>query len=452
MLWFFLKSLINKLFFLKKRKFIQDVAVLQVGSFFSTGLSIIGSIIYARVLGVEGYASYALIFVFAGLLEIFANVGTQQGTLTLLAEAYATQNRQKVIDVLTYYVKVTILVSVLVGIVLIAISPFLTTKLYNSSEIGKLARVIILADIIKVFFGMYIIVLQVVRRIKKLTIIENINKIIYVIIPASAVLFSLGLRGLVFGHLLTASCFLIYSLVAYNILRSKEPLLPAWKEIFTNWNKVQISHYFKFGFLIAIDKNLGSLYGILPIFLLGIFSLEDVAFLKIASSYAGLSSIFLGSSVSRLLAVQLPKSKSYGLEILKRDYIRSGVGSLLIATVFSIIFIILSPILVPLIYGKEYLPVVFLTYPLLIGTIFINLGVGGGPLMRTLNLMKQIIVMNLFFITFGGGIIYYFVKNYPINIAIYPIALWAPIVTFIQFFYLIVQLNKRIKVAEKTKR
>ncbi len=345
----FLKSLVNKLFFLKKRKFIQDVAVLQVGSFFSTGLSIIGSIIYARVLGVEGYASYALIFVFAGLLEIFANVGTQQGTLTLLAEAYATQNKQKVIDVLTYYVKVTILVSVLVGIVLIAISPFLTTKLYNSAEIGKLVRVIILTDIIKVFFGMYVIVLQVVRRIKRLAIIENINKIIYVVIPASAVLFGLGLWGLVFGHLLTASCFLIYSLVAYSILRLKEPLLPAWKEIFTNWNKVQISYYFKFGFLIAIDKNLGSLYGILPIFLLGIFSLKDVAFLKIASSFAGLPSIFLGSSVSRLLAVQLPKSKSYGLAILKRDYIRSAVGNLLITIVFSIIFIILSPILIPLI-------------------------------------------------------------------------------------------------------
>jgi len=442
-------KLIERFFNLRKKKFVQDTAILQIASFFSTGLSIIGSIIYARVLGVEGYASYALIFVFAGLLELFADFGTQQGTLTLLAEAYATQNKQKIIDVLTYYVKVTVLVSVLVGLVLIAISPFLTARLYNSAEIGKLVRVIILTDIIKVFFWMYIIVLQVVRRIKRLAIIENINKITYVVIPVSAVLFGLGLWGLVFSHLLTAGCFLIYSFVAYNILRSKEPLLPAWKEIFANWNKVQIGYYFKFGFLIAIDKNLSSLYGILPIFLLGIFSLKDVAFLKIASSYAGLPSIFLAGPVSRLLSVQLPKSKSYSLRILKRDYIRSALGSLLITAVISIVFIVLSPILVPLIYGKEYLPVVFLTYPLLIGTVFINLGVGSGPLFRTLNLMKKVIVIDLIFITLGGGIIYYFVKNYPIDIAIYSIALWLPIEALVTFFYLIRQLNKKIKASRE---
>ena len=277
-----INNLVKRFFYIFKKKFVKDAATLQFGSFIGTGLSVLGSIIYARVLGVDGYATYALIFAFAGLMEISINVGTNQSTLTLLAEAYANQNKQKIVDILAYYFKVTILVSVLIGAIIIAISPFLTTKLYSSSEIGKLARVIVLADITKVFFGMYIIVLQVVRRIKRLAIIENINKISFVVVPASAVMLGLGLWGLVFGHLIAAVGFLIYSLVAYGLFKVKEPLLPTWKEIIGNLGKVKVGYYFKFGFLIAVDKNLGSLYSTLPIFILGIFNLEQVAFFKIA--------------------------------------------------------------------------------------------------------------------------------------------------------------------------
>ncbi len=440
-----INNLVKRFFYLFKKKFVKDAATLQLGSFIGTGLSILGSIIYARVLGVEGYATYALIFAFVSLLEIFVNVGTNQGALTLLAEAYASQDKQKIVDILAYYLKITILVSVLVGAIIIAISPFLTTRLYSSSEIGKLARVIVLADITKVFFGMYIIVLQVVRRIKRLAIIENINKITYVVLPVSAVIFGLGLWGLVFGHLIAAVGFLAYSLVAYGLLKVKEPLLPTWKEIIGNLGKVKVGYYFKFGFLIAVDKNLGSLYSTLPIFILGIFNLEQVAFLKIAIAYAGLSSIFVGGSVSRLLSVQLPKSKLYSFKILKRDYVRSSVGTFLINIVVVVFFAFVASILIPLVYGLDYSSAVALSYPLLIGAAITSIGVGIGPLFRTLNLMKTAIVVNFFGVTIGAAVLYYFTRNYPIGISVYPIAFWLPIMTLIFFIYLIKYLNNRIR-------
>ena len=438
-------NLVRRFLYLIKKKFVKDVATLQVGSFFSTGLALLGSIIYARVLGVEGYATYALIFAFVSLLTIFSNVGTHQGTLTILAEAYTKQDRKKILDVLTYYVKITLLVSGLIGLIIIGIAPFLTTKLYSSQEIGNLARVIVLGDIIKIFFGMYTIVLQVARRIKRLTIVENLNKALYVIIPASAVLLGLGLKGLVFGYLITAFSFAIFALFAYRILRRKEPLFPAWKEIFANFGKVELGYYFKFGFLIAVDKNLASLYSILPIFILGIFHLEQVAFLKIAIAYAGLPAIFIGSSVSRLLAVQLPKSKSYSFKILRRDYLRSSIGSFLITSLVTIGFILVAFLLIPLVYGQEYIPAVSLAYPLLVGAIISSLGVGIGPLFRTLNLMKKAIQINFFGVIIGSLILYYATKNYPIEVSIYPIAFWSAIITIIFFVYLVKKLNSKAK-------
>ncbi|MFA6254823.1 MAG: oligosaccharide flippase family protein [Patescibacteria group bacterium] len=438
-------KLVERVFNLRKKKFIQDTAILQIASFFSTGLSIIGSIIYARVLGVEGYAIYALIFVFVSFSSTFTDVGTGQTSLTLLSEAYTKKDKKTSLDILTYYFKVNLLVSFVICAIVIILSPFLTAKLYGSPEIGQLARVIILAEVVKIFFGMFVVVLQVIRRITYLAIVENLNKVLSVIIPAVLVLIGYGLKGLTFGYLAVAIFFALFSYFAYSLLVRNDSVLPSWKEIYANFFKVKVGYYFKFGFLIAIDKNLGGLYGILPIFLLGIFSLKDVAFLKIAISYAGLPSIFLASSVSRLLAVQLPKSKSYGLSTLKRDYIRSSVGSLIITAFFSIFFMILSPLLIPLIYGKEYVSVVALTYPLLVGTIFINLGVGSGPLFRTLNLMRESILINLIFLSIGGGILYYFLKTYPINITVYLIACWLPLVNFTSFVYLFHRLEKKIE-------
>jgi len=438
-------SFIKRILGIRKKKFVQDTAILQIASFFSTGLALVGSIIYARVLGVEGFAAYALIFVFVSLVSIFMNLGTNQTTLTILSEAYVKKDGQKVLDILTYYIKVTLLISVLVSVLVFILAPFLTSKLYSSLEIGQLARVVILANIVKVFYGMYVIVLQVTRKIKVLAVIENINKILYVVIPAGLVLLGYGLYGIVYGHLFIALSFVLFSWLAYGYLRTKDPIFPTWKEIFINFRKVDLSYYFKFGFLIAIDKNLGSLYHTLPILILGIFSLEQVAFLKIAIAYAGLPLVFMGRPIARLLTVQLPKSKSYSFKILKRDYTRSSFGSFLITFVAAIFFMALSPILIPLVYGPAYASAVFLTYPLLIATIIINLGVGGGPLFRTLHLMKASIIINSTFVVVGGMIVYYFARNYPIEVAVYPIAFWLPAVTTFQFLFLIRYLNKKIK-------
>lgn len=437
-------SSINKVILLGKKRFVQDTAVLQVGSFFSTGLSFLASIIYARVLGVDGYASYALIFIFVSLTGVFMNVGTNPSALTLLSGAYAKEEKDQIKNILTYYIKVTLLISLIVGIIIIIIAPFLTTRLYDSHEIGQLARVIIVSNIIKVFFGMYIIVLQVIRKIKNLTFIENLNKAFYVIIPAGLVLFGFGLTGLVIGHLIVAVGFALFAIVGYRKLRLKTSLLPSWREIVYNFRAVKISYYFKFGFLIAVDKNLGSLYSTIPLFILGIFNFEYVAFLKIAIAYAGLPLILIGP-ISRLLTVQLPKSKSYSLKIFKSDFVRSSVGSFLIALVTSAFFAILAFILIPFVYGQEYLPAIALSYPLLVGSVIVALGVGLSSIFRTLNLMKNSILINLILITIGTCVIYFSIKYFSMNIAIYPIAFWLPVVTLIFYTYILRYVNREIK-------
>ncbi|RJQ31195.1 hypothetical protein C4572_02900 [Candidatus Parcubacteria bacterium] len=449
----FVQEIKTRLFFLTRKNFVKDAFVLQMAGLVSTGFSILGSIIYARALGVEGYAIYALIFTFVSIAGIFTNIGTNQTVLTLLPEAYARQDRSKILDILTYYVKVSLVISLLVGVFFVILGPYLTATLYNDSNIGKLARIIIFGEIINIFFGMYVIILQAIRRIKNLAVVENINKFVFVLIPAGLVLLGYGLGGLVYGYLFVTVGFLVFTFFSYRLIAKEDSLLPSWNEILKNMFKLDkdvFVYHLKFGILIAIDKNLGSLYSILPISILGMYNLEQVAFLKIATSYAALPSVFISKPVSRLLAVQLPKSKSYSYSILKRDYLRSSVASCAITSLAALLFIVLVPFLIPYIYGKQYLPAVFFSYFLLFARMINDLGVGAGPLFRTMNLMRKSIKLNAIMVTLGTVILFYFIKNYPINISIIPIAFWFSVVTLVFFFSGLRELNKKIKIEQLT--
>jgi O-antigen/teichoic acid export membrane protein len=434
-------NLFNKIIGLKKKKFVRDSAVLQIGTFFSTALAFFASIIYARVLGLNGYASYGLIFAFVSLSSIFMNVGTNQSALTLLSQAYASGDKDKIRDICSYYLKVTFLVSLVAGFVIIILAPFLTERLYNMSGIGQFVRVIIFSYIIRVLMGFYVIILQVLRKIKRLAVVENASKLFYVIVPVVLVLFGYGLFGLVYGYLLVAFAFGVYAFFAYRRLSKNDDLLPSWRSMIFSFNRSRTNYYFKFGFLIAVDKSLGSLFGSLPILILGMFNIEYVAYLKIAIAYAALPLMLIGP-IGRLLAVHLPRSITYGVNVFKKSFIRSTIGSFLITLVVAAVLAALGWLLIPFVYGSEYVPVIVLAYPLLAATVINSLGIGVSPAFRAFNWVKQSIIINTVWVLLSLPMLYLGIKYLPISLSIYIIALLMPIATIIPLVYLLKKINK----------
>ena len=181
-----------------------------------------------------------------------------------MSEAYSKKDKQEVKNVLTYFVKVTLLAICIVGILSIFLASFLTDLLYNSSQIGNWARIVLLAGFLTIVYSLLVIVLQVTRKIKELTILEIFNKFIYILFPIILVLLGFGLTGIVWGHFISAFIFLILAIFLYSFLIKKDELLPSLSQIFLNFRKINFKKYFNFGFFIAIDKNLGSLISFLP--------------------------------------------------------------------------------------------------------------------------------------------------------------------------------------------
>lgn len=378
-----------------KISFVQDVGILEIGKFLSIILSVVSSVILARLLHPELYGVYGLIFAFVGLVGIFMNWGGMYAGLTLLAEASAKRDKQEIKNVLTYFIKITLLAFCFIGIFGIFLAPFLTELLYDNIQIGHWARVVLLAGFLNVIYGLLVIVLQVFRKIKQLTILETLNKFVYSLLPIIFIYAGWGLVGVVWGHFVSAFIFLILAIFLYFSLVSQDKLLPGLGQIFLNFKAIKLKKYFNFGFSIAVDKNLSSLISLLPVVFLGIFApAQEVGYLKIALGYIAIPSIIL-EPVSRLLTVQLPKSRAYDPQLLKEHFLKTTFYSGLISVLLLAPFIVLASFLVKLFYGAEYAFSVRLIYYLSALIVFFGFSVGISAFYRTVNRIKTSIAINI---------------------------------------------------------
>ncbi len=171
-----------------KISFVQDVSILGTGKFFSIFLSTIGSIVLARLLHPELYGVYGLIFSFVGIVGVFMNWGGNSASLTLLTDAYVKRDKQEIKNILVYFVQITVLAICIIGVLSIIFAPSLTELFYHNSQIGYWARIVLLASFLTVIYSLLVITLQVMRRIKQLTILETFNKFLYILLPIIFVL------------------------------------------------------------------------------------------------------------------------------------------------------------------------------------------------------------------------------------------------------------------------
>lgn len=451
------KEIIAKIKYLWQKAFIRDVAILQFGSIFSTGLAMLASVIFARVLGANNYGIYGIIFAFTGLVGMFMDFGTGYATITLIAEAYAKKDKKEIKNILTYFIRVTLAVDLIIGGIALIFSPYLTNLLYRSNleigalapQIGVYARLVLGAMIIRVMFSMVVSVMNATRKIAALTTAENVNKMFYKFMPIAFVLMGMGVFGIVFAHFITAAIFFIASIIFYKWLVSKDSLLPTFQEIFFNKEKIEMWRYFKFGFQIAIAKNLMCVFDALPLlFLARYVSPQEIGYFKLALSYITIP-VSLISCVSRILNVQLPKSRVISRKLLKEHFIKTAIYSFLIGICLILPFIVMAPILIKFFYGAEFIPSIKISYYLSFYVIMAVIFIGIGPIYRAMYKVKTMIIINGIVILVGIPIIFWAIKNYGINGMIWTQILWCNIASIFSFIFAIKLINQEIDREEK---
>jgi PST family polysaccharide transporter len=417
--WLYLKLFFKKMTDIIKRiknwrniHFVKDAVVMQAGSIFSTAINIVASIAFARILMPERYGVYALVYAFAGLIALFTSFGVDNATLILLSEACAKKDRKEIKNIITYFVKVTFLISLFVGGLAIVIAPALAMRLYGSAEIGHLVRIVILINIVSWFSVFVNVLFQVLIQIKNSVIFQNLGELFKVTASVVLAFLGYGVLGLLLGRLIAFFLIAIVSIFIYKLYFRKNSLFPSLREIVLNWKEVKLKRYFKFGFLIAVNSNVASLYSILPVMFLGMFfSPENVGYFNIAFRYITLPLILI-SPVSALLNVRFPKMNVEDKSKLRRNFLKVSVVSGMISTGLTLVAVLLASLLIKTFYGEAYSASVNVVYYLAIFPIFSGFAVGLGPIIRTLDKIKEVIFINIALIAIGIVPSFYLIKNY----------------------------------------
>ncbi|MDA1208681.1 MAG: oligosaccharide flippase family protein [bacterium] len=342
----------ERLQFLMGVPFVRDIATMQIGRTVLIGCSFLSSILYARLLGLGGYGEYAVVLAFTGLLGFITNLGQQTTALTFFAQAYGKKDTTRMKEVLHYYLFLSAC-SALIMAILIPFLPTITGGMYNNPEIGHLARLIFLSSMIDPLFVFGSIVLQSVREIRKLTILENSRIVLQLGLSVLFLIQGMGVAGILLGALLGTALMSLVSLLVYSNIRTAYNL-PSFGEILRTHSFKHLWKFGKDGVWIAIDKNVGNLYPNAFMVVLGMFVQESVVGLfRLAFKLGNLPSSFVLSNISKLSASVIPTISSSASN-LKKSLVRLAIYSGLIHTGATIGALITVPLLIPVVYGSDF--------------------------------------------------------------------------------------------------
>lgn len=385
--------------------FIRDVTTMQFGRIAQILLNFIASIVYARFLGLTGYGEYAVILAFTGTVGLLTNLGQQATTLTFFAEAYGRKDRAALARVLHYYIITAAATAALLA-VLSLLSPVITQWIYGQRQIGILAGLVFVSSIGELPFILVSIVLQTVREIRVLTLLENAKNILQLVTAVLLLVFGFGVLGLLLSSLIASVVLSVIAILLYPTLRRKFNL-PTIQEALAAGNSSQFRRYTRDGIWIAIDKSLGSLYPNIFLFIISTqVAPAIIGLLRLGMKLADLPSSVALSSISRLASSAIPVMVGKGKHALRSSLIRLTKHTAALHFGISAAAAVVVPVLLPVVYGPNFQPAVYPFLVILVLNLTLALHAIATPILRISSKIHLAAILNSVATVVGVGLFF----------------------------------------------
>ncbi len=386
-----------------KIKFIQDVGFLQISTIIISSITMITSLIIAKVLEPTDFGIYSLVISLYSALVMFGSLGVKQTALVKLPSIYIDQDKKKILSILTYYFKVSLVIGILIMIIGYIIAPYLSKFLYGRQDVGRLSRILFLTPPLIILYKLVVVILEGTRNMKYLAITECASTLLKALILITVVILGLGLTVLIYGWLFYAIISSILAILIYRNSGLSNKGLPSISEIVKKSYFVSDWKFLRFNLSMGLAENLINLNDNLPVILLGIFVLpKDVGYFKVGYSIMGLSLLFL-EPVARNLLVKLKQLQAkFDIKGLSETFYRVSLFSGALSVLLSIGLIILYHFLTYF-FLKGYKLSSNVIYLLGIYFCLMGFGIGLSPILRALERLDIEIKINtlglLIFIT-----------------------------------------------------
>lgn len=431
--------------YFRQHRFVKNLAILQVGNFGTTILTGVCSIIIARLLQPQLFGVYAIAFSLAGLLVLIVSFGVQDAVTTIVSGTHARDDHAGTRGAFMFLAKMSFIIGLL-SVVAALVAPSLAARVYHNSQIGWYAGILVIASFISnTFLNFSALAYQVVGKIKQMTALTFTDQAVRNIIALLLVAGGLGIAGAMSGHLIGSVIMFFISITAWERLRKTYNMFPSVREFFTPSPDVHIRKHVSFSAWIALDKNIATLFNLLPVLMVALYvSTTEVTYFKISLAYVNLVLGLMGP-ISTLLNVELPRMRAEDPTTLKNNFIRVSVYSFLCSIILTAGALIVSPIALRILYGSSFVPGIKYILGLGIYGAFLGLGIGLGSMWRAINKVKISILINMVTLGIGipGGL--YLIRHFGVWGAVIMVTCWFTISHLVSFFYLLVHTERLLQ-------
>ena len=315
-------------------------------------------------------------------------------------------------------------------------------KVYHNPLIGWYAGILVMASFISnTFLNFSVLTYQVMGKIKQMTLLTFTDQTLRNILAVLLVAGGLGITGAMSGHLLGAVAMLTVSVIVWERLRKSHSIFPSVWEFFKKTPGLEVKKHISFSAWVALDKNIATLFNLLPVLMVALYvSTTEVTYFKISLAYVNLVLGLMGP-ISTLLNVELPRMQSEDPAMLKKNFIRVSLYSLLCSIALTAGALVVSPIALRILYGSSFTPGVKYIIGLGIYGAFLGLGIGLGSMWRALRKVKISILINTITLAVGIPVGLYLIKHFEVWGAVIMVSLWFTISHCVSFIYLIKKLK-----------
>ncbi len=416
--------------------FVRNMFTLQAGSFIGTFVQGLGGVLLVRILQPELYGVYVLAFGVAGLASLFLGAGVQEASTVLLSESYAKGERERMQEMLAFLVKMSLWGAVL-GLLFALAAPALTSYWYDDPMIGWYGALIVIASVVSsLWFSFVVVSSQIAGEIRSMAMLTMTDQVLRMTLSVILALAGFGVFGAVMGHLVGSLIVFFVSMKIWQSLRRRYNMFPSLGVLSGLVKRVSIRKYFSFSFWITVDRNLATLYAVVPVLLTGFFvSTSEVTFFKLAFGYVNIALSFLGP-VSTLLNVEFPKMKVENRDHLADNFSRVTGYGIVLSTLLTAAAVVISPLAFRILYGpsaEASVPYIFGLFAY--GALF-GLGIALGPMWRALNRVKVSITINVLTLTIGLPLGLLFLKFWHLWGAVILVTVWYTVSHLVSFLYL----------------
>jgi teichuronic acid exporter len=354
---------------------------------------------------------YALITAMAAILGLLDLSASGKVALVEVSKALGADNINEIRDALAYFLRINLEINGLLVVCFFLVAMPLAQIVYKNADIGLWARWLVLLELTEVPYALLRVAYQSQRNMGTLVRIETLRVLINSLASIGVLLAGWGIPGLILSQVLISCGYAVYSIYQYSRLARTDPRFPTWTVLFGRLGSGGIRSRFWFGFRISVDKNLSTLLTQLPILMLGALNPAELGYFSTAVKVATIPQPLI-SGIARNLDSFLPFRAGRGQSSVREAFVQTTLYTGLVWSVMTIGLAVVSPIVLLLAAGLNYLPAIPLLFPVLLQSVAVGIDVGAGSALQTLNKLEYSISLNILMLLVFVPIGYLLILNF----------------------------------------